>query len=363
MQRRKFIKGLASGAAVTAASAPAIATAKNKKFRWKLATTWPPKMPILQEGPEMFAKKVKEATDGRLRIKVFAGGELIPPLGVFDAVSQGTIEMGVGSPYYWAGKAQATQFFGSMPFGFNPQQFNAWLTGGGGQELWEELYKPFSLVPMAIGNTGLQTGGWFNKQINSLADLKGLKMRIPGFGGKVMAKAGVNVVLMPGGEIYTALERGTVDACEWISPFHDERMGLHRAAKFCYYPGWHEPSSNIELSVHKSAWDELPKDIQQIVRSCATETLLWSLSQSEAKNGAALERLKTKYKVQVLPFPDDVLKGLKKHSEEVIAELVKSDPFSAKVYKSYSKFNKEIMNWAEISEEAYAAARRLKKTV
>ena len=359
MNRRKFVKGLAVGAAAGVASAPAIATAKTKKFRWKLATTWPPKMPILQEGPERFAKRVKEATQGRLKIKVFAGGELIPALGVFDAVSQGSIQMGVGSPYYWAGKAQATQFFGSMPFGMNPQQFNAWLVGGEGQKLWEELYAPFNLIPMAIGNTGSQTGGWFNKKIESINDLKGLKMRIPGFGGKVMAKAGANVVLMPGSEIYTALERGTVDATEWISPYHDERLGLHRAAKFYYYPGWHEPSSNIELSVHKAAWDELPKDIKQIVRSVATETLQWSLSKSEAENGPALARIKNKYKVQVLPFPNEVLKALKGHTEEVVSELVKEDPVSAKVNKSYSAFSKEIMTWAEISEESYAAARRL----
>lgn len=316
-------------------------------------------MPILQDVAERFANNVYEASDKRFKIKIFAGGELIPPLGVFDAVRQGTVECGYGSPYYWAGKVPAAQFFGSMPFGMNAQQFNSWLIGGGGQELWDEVYAPFGIVPLSFGNTGMQCGGWFKKPIASMQDLNGLKMRIPGFGGKVLAKAGANVVLMPGGEIYTALERGVIDATEWISPFFDERLGLYRAAKFYYYPGWHEPSSNLELTLNRAAWDKLPNDLQTIVRVSAAEAAAWSLAKSEAANGPALERLKTQFKVNVQPFPDEVLKGLHNITKQVIQELVEQDPIAAKVHTAYEKFRGEISSWANIGEEAYAKALRL----
>ncbi len=357
MKRREFVSKIGVVAGATAVSGSSVASASEKKFRWKMATTWPPRTAILQEAADRFVKMVKEASGGRLSIKVFAGGELIPALGVFDAVSQGNIEMGIGSPYYWAGKSQAAQFFGSMPFGMNAQQFNAWMVAGGGQQLWEEVYAPFGLVPFQFGNTGCQCGGWFKKEIKSAESLKGLKFRAPGLGGKVMAKAGANVVLMPGSEVYTALERGTVDGAEWISPYHDEKLGLHRAAKFYYYPGWQEPSSNLELTVSKKAWDTLPKDLQAIVRHATMDCMIWTLCRSEAENGAALERLKSKYKVKVQPFPEDVLNTLRKHRDEVIQELVSKDPISAKVEESYRKFSEEIQTWSKISELAYASAR------
>jgi TRAP-type mannitol/chloroaromatic compound transport system substrate-binding protein len=229
MSRRKFIRNIAgAGAALTAGTIAAPANAAKKRFMWKLVTTWPPNFPIFQEGVERFAKEVKKISDGRLTIQVFAGGQLVPPLQTFDAVSQGTVQMGHGAAYYWAGKVPAAQFFTAVPFGMNAQGMNAWFYGGGGLELWREVYKPFGLTPFPMGNTGVQMGGWFRKKIDKVGDLKGLKMRIPGLGGKVMAKAGVNPVLMAGGEIYTALERGALDATEWVGPYHDLRLGLYR---------------------------------------------------------------------------------------------------------------------------------------
>ena len=349
--RRGFLGALAAGFGGSVLGvAPAVHAAQ--KFRLKLATTWSPKMPILQDSAELFAKRLKEATDGELSLKVFAAGELIPAFGVFDAVSQGTIDMGIGSPYYWAGKSPAVQWFASLPFGMSAQQFNAWLISGGGQKLWEEVYAQFNLVPLSIGNTGSQMGGWFKRQIRSVEDVRGLKIRIPGFGGKVYARAGANVVLISGGEVYTALERGTIDAAEWIGPFHDERLGLYRAAKNYYYPGWHEPGTNLELTINQAVWQKLPKRLHVVVRAVAAEVGVWCLHEFEAQNGPALERLKKQYRVSLRAFPSDFLKSMKKHSKDVIEELANSDAVSRKIYQSYQTFEKNIQPWSKVGEQA-----------
>ncbi len=358
MQRRDFLKKVAAGGAVAAAatSVASPALAAPKRIKWKMVTTWPPNLPILQQGVERFAKDVETMTERRFRIQVNAAGELIPAMQTFDAVSQGTVEMGHGAAYYWAGKVPAAQFFTAVPFGMNAQGMNAWLYSGGGLELWRELYKPFNVVPIPMGSSGVQMGGWFRKEIKSLADLKGLKMRIPGLGGKVMAKAGVNPVLLAGGEIYTALERGTIDATEWIGPFHDLRLGLQRAAKHYYYPGWHEPGPILELSVNQKAWDELPPAYQKVIEMAAAATNAWMLSEFEARNLAALQELKTKHKVQVKAFPDDVIKELKRLTAETLDEEAKKDKQFATIYQAYRQFQQQNAAWSEISENAYAKA-------
>jgi len=357
LNRRGFIKKAGAGALLTGgmlAGAPAIAA--KKRFRWKLTTTWPPNFPIFQEGVKQFAKDVKKMSGGALNIQVFASGELIPGLQTFDAVSQGSVQMGHGAAYYWIGKIPAAAFFTSIPFGLNAQGMNAWLYGGGGLELWRELYAPHNLVPFPMGNTGVQMGGWFRKKINSMDDLKGLKMRIPGLGGKVMAKAGVNTVLLAGGEIYTALERGTIDATEWVGPYHDERLGLYRAAKYYYYPGWQEPGPTLELTVNKKAWDELPKELQLIVENAAMASNLRMLSEFEAKNLGALQTLKDKYKVKVEAFPDDVISKLRQYTQEVLDEEASKDATFKRIYAEYSKFVSNNAQWNAISEAAYAKA-------
>jgi len=233
MKRRDFLKKAGLGAAAIAAttvSAPAVLA--QKKYSWKMVTTWPPGLPVLQEGCERLAKRVGELTDGRLKIQVFAAGELVPAFESFQAVSDGTVEVGSGAAYYWAGKEPASQWFAAVPFGMNAQGMAAWFHGGDGLKLWEETYAPFNLIPRPGGSTGVQMGGWFNKKINTIDDFKGLKMRIPGLGGKVVAKAGGTVVLTPGGEIFTNLERGVIDATEWVGPYHDLRLGLYQAAKY-----------------------------------------------------------------------------------------------------------------------------------
>ena len=360
MKRRDFIKKAAGGALVAASAttaAPAIAA--RKRFNWKLVTTWPPNFPIFQEGVEKFAKDIEQMSDRRLRISVFAGGELVPALQTFDAVSQGTVQMGHGAAYYWAGKVPAAQFFTAVPFGMNAQGMNAWLYNGAGLKLWRDVYKPFNLVPFPMGNTGVQMGGWFRKKINSIDDLKGLKMRIPGLGGKVMAKAGVNPVLLAGGEIYTALERGTIDATEWVGPYHDQRLGLYRAAKHYYYPGWHEPGPVLELTCNLKAWNELPKEYQLMIETAAAAANASMLAEFEAKNLLALQELKQKYKVEVQEFPAEVITHLRKLTEETLEEEAAKDQTFRQVYQAYKAFRQNNDAWNDISEAAYAKALKL----
>jgi len=355
MKRRDFLKkagmGTAAVVASTAVNAPAVLA--KKSYRWKMVTTWPPKLPVLQEGCERLAKRIGEVSDGRLQIQVFAAGELVPALGIFDAVSQGTVEVGSGASYYWAGKAPAAQWFAAVPFGLNAQGLAAWFHGGDGLKLWEEVYAPFNLIPRPGGSTGVQMGGWFNKKINSIKDFKGLKMRIPGLGGKVLSKAGGTVVLLPGGEIFTSLDRGVIDATEWVGPLHDLRMGFYQAAKYYYYPGWHEPGTYLEYFFNKKAYESLPKDLQHIIDVTCMENELWVLSQFDARNGAALQELITKHKVQLVKFPDEVLNDLRKLADEVVAEEAAKDAMSTKVNDSFKKFQKVLGTWGSVSEKAY----------
>lgn len=330
--------------------APAIIT--QKKFEWRAVTTWPPNFPVIGEAVVKMAKDIEVISGGRLTIKVYGAGELVPAFECFDAVTQGAVQMAHGASYYWAGKLPSSVFFCTIPFGMNAQQCNAWLLQGGGLQLWEKLYGEFNLIPFPCGNTGVQMGGWFNREINSVEDLKGLKMRIPGLGGEVMAKAGVSAMNMPGGDIYTSLERGVLDAAEWIGPYHDYVMGFHKVAKYYYYPGWHEPGSNLELFVNKQAFEQLPLDLQELVKAIAYKYNLIVLSEFEAKNNFYLKKILSESQVKLKPFPPDVLNALKKYSEEAIEEITAKDSFSNEVYNHYAKFKSEILGWNQSSEVA-----------
>ena len=354
MKRRDFLKkaGLgAAAAAATAVNAPAVLA--QKKYRWRMVTTWTPGLPVLQEGCERLAKRVDEMTGGQLQIQVFAGGELVPPLQSFEAVSGGTVEVGSGASYYWAGKEPAVQWFSAVPFGLNAQGMAAWFHGGDGLKLWEETYAPFNLIPRPGGSTGVQMGGWFNKKINTIGDFKGLKMRIPGLGGKVLAKAGATVVLTAAGEIFTNLERGVIDATEWVGPYHDLRMGFWEAAKYYYYPGWHEPGTYLEYFFNKKAYESLPKELQNILDAACMENEAWVLPQFEANNGAALQTLITKHHVELIKFPDEVLDALRPLAEEVREEEAAKTPIATKVNESFKKFQKVVGTWGTVSELAY----------
>ena len=327
-----------------------------KTFQWKMVTTWPPNFPIFQEGVMQLAEDIEIMSNGRLKIKVFAGGELVPALQSFDAVSQGVVQMGHGSGYYWAGKIPAAQFMSAVPFGMTAKGVNAWFYSGGGIELWRELYEPFNVIPFPAGNSGVQMGGWFRKKIESVADLKGLKMRIPGLGGKVLAKAGGTAELLPGAEVYTALERGRIEATEWVGPFHDKRLGLHKIAEYYYYPGWHEPGTALELIVNRQAFEELPADLQKIIEIAARSINQWMLSKFEALNIKALQELKAESHIQILAFPPDVIKELKRLTDETLAEEAAKDAAFKKVYEAYKKFQAEYAEWNAIADDAYYQA-------
>ncbi len=363
INRKKFIKtavisGLGASLLTSCgATEKSDITAPNlitsKKYKWKMVTTWPPNFPVLGTGATMYADWVREMTGGRIDIKVYGGGTLVPALEVFDAVSSGAAEMGSGASYYWGGKEASLQFFTTVPFGMNAQQMNSWLYSGGGLELYEAQYARFNLVPFPGGNTGVQMAGWFNKEINTIEDFKGLKMRMPGIGGKVLEKAGGTAVLSAGSELYTNLERGVIDATEWIGPYHDYLMGFHEIAKYYYSPGWHEPGSNLEIIVNKRLLDTLEPDLKAILQTAAFRLNMWILSEFEAKNNEYLQKIITETDVEVRRLNPDILRKMRQYTRETIQELVDSDIKTKTLYESYSKFQKNINEWSQYSESAY----------
>lgn len=325
----------------------------TKTYEWKMVTSWPKNFPGLGVAPELFAQQVGEMSGGRLTVKVFGAGELVPGLQVFDAVSQGTVQMGHSGAYYWKGKHPAAPFFATVPFGMNAQEMNAWLHYGGGLELWQEIYKPFGIIPMAGGNSGAQFAGWFNKEINSIDDLNGLKMRIPGLGGEVLKRAGGVPVNLAGGEVFTSLQSGAIDATEWVGPYNDLALGLHQAAKYYYTTAWHEPGTNLEFLINEKAFNELPKDLQAIVRVAARAVNQQTLDEYTARNQNALVTLKEKHKVEVRQLPQSVVTELKRLTEEVMAEQAAANPDFARVAESYNNFLRDVKSYHRVSEQAY----------
>ena len=363
MKRREVIKGLAAGGALLAGCKPQAQTAgagagaPAAKLDWKMYTTWPRNFPGLGTGAARIGERITKMSGGRLTVTVYGAGERVPALEVFDAVSRGSAQMGHGAAYYWKGKAEATPFFTAVPFGFTAQEMAAWIYFGGGLALWQELYAPFNLVPFSAGNTGTQMGGWFRKPIRSLADLRGLKMRIPGLGGEVLARLGVTTVNIPGGELFTALSSGTIDATEWVGPYNDLAFGLHKAAKFYHYPGWHEPGPALECLVHKPAYDALPDDLKAIVAAACEAEDTVMLAEMTARNQQALHELVTQHGVEVLPFPNEVLAAIQKASGEVLAEISARDAFARKVHESAAAFLAQVRENTRIAELAFLKAR------
>jgi len=333
------------------------AAALEKTYHWRMVTTWPKNLPGLGVAPVRMAEMISKMSRGRLNITVYGAGEVVPAMGVFDAVSLGNVEMGHGSAYYWKGKLPAAAFFTAVPFGLTAQEMNGWLLHGGGMALWEELYAPYNLIPLAGGNTGVQMAGWFNKEINSLDDLRGLKMRIPGLGGEVFERAGGTAINIPGGEIYTSLQTGNIDATEWVGPYNDLAFGLHQVAKYYYYPGWQEPGPTLEIIVNSGAMRSLPEDLQEIVRVASRAMNDDMLAEFTTRNNAALEELVNKHQVQLRRLPDDVLEKLKVISAEVVRGIPQDDELAQRIYESYERYRTQVMNYHEISERAYINAR------
>ncbi|PID65340.1 MAG: ABC transporter substrate-binding protein [Gammaproteobacteria bacterium] len=357
MKRRNFLK--TAGVAATATAVTTVQAVEDKVYEWKMVTTWPKNFPGLGTGANFLAEKINEMTNGQVKVSVYGAGELVPAMESFDAVSNGTVQMGHGAAYYWKGKSEAVQFFSTVPYGLTANEMNSWLYYGGGMDLWKELYAEFNLVPAAAGNTGVQMGGWFNKEINSIEDLKGLKMRIPGLGGEVLKRLGGTPVSLPGGEIFTSLQSGAIDATEWVGPYNDMAFGLYKVAKFYYYPGWHEPGTALETFINKNALEALPKCLQGLVLDAARIANQEMFAEYNARNGSALEELVNKHGVQLKKFPDEVLKQLRSVSDEVVAEVAKKDIVTQKVYDSYVNFRDKSAKYTDIAERAYLNARAL----
>jgi len=328
-------------------------------YQWTMVTTWPKNFPGLGLAPENFSKYIEEMTCGRMKIKVYGAGEFVPAMGVFDAVSQGNVQLGHGASYYWTGKVKSSQFFTAVPFGLTAQEMNGWLHYGGGLELWQEAYEPFNLIPLAGGNTGVQMAGWFKKEINSLDDLKGLKMRIPGLAGEIFTRAGAETVTLPGNEIFLSLQQGVVDAAEWVGPYNDLTFGFHQVADYYYYPGWHEPGSTLEIIINKDAYDSLPEDLKAIIKYAARASNQEMLDEYTARNNKALNELIEKHNIELKKIPDTVLVELRRITDEVMEDFIADDEMAQKVYKSYKEFKEQVINYHRISEKAYIDTREL----
>ena len=338
-----------------ASSEPSIDS--QKTYNWRLVTAWPKNYPGLGMAPERIADLVEEMSNGQMKITVYGAGEQVPAFGVFDAVSSGAHQMGHSGGYFWKGKAPAAQFFTGVPFGLTADEINAWTNHGGGIELWREVYEPFNIYPIPAGNTGTQMFGWFNKEINSLEDIKGLKMRIPGIGGEVLERAGGIPVTLPGGELFTALQTGVIDATEWVGPYNDLTFGFHQAAKYYYYPGWHEPGSMLELLINMDEWEALPKHLQVIIDTASKAVNQDILDEYTARNNRALRELVDVHGVELRKLPDDVIAEFKIIATEILEENASEDEMVNKVYQSYKQFKEEVTAYHKVSEDAFVKAR------
>ena len=317
-----------------------------------MVTTWPKGLPGLGRAAERVAERIFAMSDGMIEVKVFAAGELVPAMGVFDAVRDGSAEMGHSASYYWKGKHPATPFFTAVPFGLTAQELNSWVNFGGGQELWDELYGEFGLKPLPCGNSGTQMAGWFRKEINSLEDIKGLKIRAPGLAGEVMQRIGATPVQMPGGEVFTSMQTGALDAADWVGPYNDLTFGLHKVAKYYYYPGWQEPGAMLEMMINKEKWDALPEDLQAIVKSAAEAENQHIYDEFTARNAEALKQLVNEHGVELRRLPDEVLEALEKTSQEAVEDLVAGNDQARRIYESYRDFRDSVMPYIAVAEQS-----------
>ena len=351
--RRRFLVTGVAAAAAGAAHAPNVIA--QPKVRWRMPTTWPAALDVWQGSALRLAKVVDEMSVGRFQIEVSPAGQIMPPLDLFDAAFQGTIEAFMSATVHWPMKDPALVWFCTVPFGMNPEGMSAWFSQGDGLKLWEEAYAAYNLVPRPGPAVAPQMAGWFRKKINSTGDLNGLKMRIAGLGGQVVNKAGGTSVLMPAAEIYGAFERGVIDACEWVGPHDDLKLSLQNTARYYYYPGWHEPGTVSEFGFNRKAYEALPADLKQILDLAAAATQVHGLMDFHTKNAIALERLKTEFKakVELVQFRAPVLRDLKKIATTVLREQSEKSPMARKVYASFTKFQALLNPWDGVAEGAY----------
>jgi len=354
VDRRSFIKAAGVGTAAASLAAPAIA--QNKQVV-RMVTTWPRNFPGLGTGAQRVADRITASSGGRIEVKLFAAGELVPPFESFDAVATGAAEMYHGADYYWQGKHKAYNFFTAVPMGFTAQELQAWVHFGGGRELWDELGGNFGVKGFLAGNTGPQMGGWFRNPITSLDDMKGLKMRMPGLGGEVLRAIGANAVALPGGEIFPALQAGTIDATEWVGPYNDLAFGFYKVLKNYMYPGFHEPGSGLAVGINQAWFDKLDAADKAMIEACCTAENDVTLAEFNARNGESLDRLINKEGVNLVEFPKEVFDEIARASETVVAAVGDGDDLGKRVFESYHKFRAQIMPWTKLADEAYTLAR------
>ena len=362
LSRRNFIKtsGVAAAAGMLAScnggspdkpgkSAEII----KKRYEWKMVTTWPKNFPGLGTGAQRLVNNIDKMSEGRLKIKLFAAGELVPAFESFDAVRENKAQMYHASPYYWINKNKSMPFFGAVPGGLTAQEQNAWINFAGGQELWDKLYKEYGLKSYMAGNSGTQMGGWFIKEINTIEDFKGLKMRIPGLAGEVLSRIGGTPVSLPGGEIMPSLQSGAIDATEWIGPWNDLAFGFYKITKFYYGPGFHEPCSVLECGINIKALEEIPEDLKTIIKvACESENAMM-LSEFTAGNIDAQEKLIKNHGVKVQNYPKDVFKKILQISQEVVKETASEGKINADIYESWITFKDKTRKRAKFAEYGY----------
>lgn len=360
MDRRTFLRGSTVGAVAGAAAGtvPAPAIAQNK-MQLKMVTTWPKNLPGLGTSAERLAQRITDMTDGRISVKVFGAGEVVPAFESFDAVSSETADMYHGAEYYWQGKSKAFSFFAAVPYGFTAQEMNAWIHFGGGQELWDELAADFGIKPFAACNTGVQMGGWFREPVTKLEDMKGLKFRMPGLGGETLRQIGVSVVNLPGGELFQSLQQGSIDGTEWVGPWNDLAFGFHKITKHYHWPGIHEPGTTLSMGMNKKLWDKLSASDQQIIKNACDAENMAGLAEFNSRNGGALTELREKHGVELHKFSDTILKQLGEAAGDVMSGLANEGDIVKRVYDSFISFRENQLAWMKYSQQGYMNARTL----
>jgi TRAP-type mannitol/chloroaromatic compound transport system substrate-binding protein len=355
MERRKFLKSASVGLAAGAATMPTLSRAQQAalpEVKWRLASSFPKSLDTIYGAAEVMSKRVAACTGGKFQIQVFAAGEIVPAFGVVDAVQNGTVQCAHTAPYYFWGKDPAFALDTAIPFSLNARQTNAWQAFGGGNELFADFYKAYKIYRVPAGNTGAQMGGWFRKEIKKPTDWKGLKFRIGGFAGKVIEKMGGVPQLLPGGDIYPALEKGTIDAAEWVGPYDDEKLGFNKIAKYYYYPGWWEGGPQLVCYFNIDEWAKLPKEYQNIVEAACAEANVYMLAKYDAQNPAALKRL-VAGGTQLRAFSKEIMVASYKASLEVYKETSEKSPAFKKIYESMIKFREDQLLWFRVAEKGY----------
>ena len=364
MERRSFLRrtgATVAGAAAAASTARAPAVASDTR-ELKMVTTWPENFPGLGTSAQRLADRITRMSGGRLKVKLYAAGDLVPAFEAFDAVRNKTAEMYHGAEYYWVGSHKAFAFFSAVPFGFTAPEMSAWLHHGGGQELWDELSAEFGLKAFPAANTGVQMGGWFREPVTSLEDMKGLRFRMPGLGGDVMREIGVSVVNKPGGELFTALQSGNLDGTEWVGPWNDLAFGFYKITKHYYWPGMHEPGTVLSMGMNRDIWDSLSDSDKAIVEAATQAEHEYSLAEFNARNNDALQTLINEHGVQLHQMPDEVMRKLGDAAGDVLAGVAESDPMTKKVYDSYMAFREKALAWSRRADFGYMRARDLDYT-